>query len=236
MADSITMEALGTGSVVTVQNAFNFVFWIVMGLVGIGIMAFIAIKLWERFTYKIHVTVRKELGDVHVKDEDWAKKVTDNDGNYFFRYKKLKKYSPVINDKYMVIVKKKLFGLFPNSYRGFDAYLKDGKIIPMVMNKAYAYGERGDLRVEHVSLTGIDYDAFNFLQSQVKSNLAKYTRVDRLMQILPYAGLFLVVIAFIIASALYAKHIETVVERIVGFTQQATATILDKVSGTQVIT
>lgn len=218
-----------------VQGFMNIVFWVIAALIGIGLIIFLFIKIRQRMTYNILVRVRMEAGDVPIEWEDRAKKVIDGEGNYFFHYLGLNKHSPVIKDKYLHIIKKKRLGIIPYSVLGFDAYLKDGKIIPMELNRVYEYDQEGNLIIREVSLTGIDYDAFNFLQAQIKANIARYQKIDRLLQLAPYALLLLVVIAFIVGMVFYTQHIENVAKTILGVAEKATNNIIEKANLAQII-
>lgn len=221
-----------------VQSAVNSVFWVIVALIFLGVIAFFAWKLIRKLIlYKYHVSIHRKVGEIAIKEEDKARKILDNEGNYFFHYLRLNKKSPVVHDNYLKIVKKKGLLGFPMSLLGFDVYFTDGKVIPMMTNVAFSYSPNpGHLVISHVGLTGIDYDAFNFLQSQIKSNLQKYQRIDRLMQMLPYVGLFVVVMGFILGMIFYTKHIETVVKDILGFTQQTAQKALENQGITQILT
>jgi hypothetical protein len=203
-----------------VQSAVNFVFWAIIALICIGVFGYILYITLKKMSYKLDVTTHKKVGDIAVKDTDRAKKITDGDGNYFFHYLKLNKKSPIVKDSYLKIVKKKWLGIFPMSQLGFDVWVQDGKVIPMDYNFLTKHSERGIVSYEKVALTGIDYDAFNFLQSQIKLNMAKYQRQDKLMQILPYAALFLVIMAFILGMIFYTKHIENISMNILGYAKE----------------
>ena len=218
-----------------VQGFMDIVFWVVAALIGIGLLIFLIIKIRQRLSYNILVRVRMEAGDVPIEWEDRAKKITDSEGNYFFHYLGLNKQSPVIKDKYLHIIKKKRFGIMPYSVLGFDAYLKDGKIFPMELNRLYEMDESGNVTIKEVSLTGIDYDGFNFLQAQIKANIARFQKVDRLLQLAPYALLLLVIIAFIIGMVFYTQHIENVAKTILGVAEKATSNIIEKANLAQII-
>lgn len=212
----------------TVQAASMYIIVGFLAIVLTGIIGFLLYRLYIRMTHKFHVTIYKKVGDVEIKSTDWAKKYQDEFGNYNFSYYKLKKKSKVIEDEYFRIVKTKMLGLFPSSNLGFDAYYINGKIIPMQINKAYSYNDNGELEITNVSLTGIDYDGFNFMQQEVKTILQKYERVDKWLQIMPYAAMFLVIVAFIVGSAIYAKHIENISMNIIGVSKQIAQQNVDK--------
>lgn len=223
MVDAIT--DLITPSTEQVQSASNFVLWLVAGLVVLCIVGYLIYMFFTRMQYNYHVTIHRKVGEIAIKEEDKARKIADNQGNYFFHYLKANKKSPTVKDHYLKIVKRSsFFGLLKKSMLGFDAWLQDGKIIPMDTNIAYKYvwsdNPGWHLEMAQVSLTGIDYDSFNFLQSQIMANIKKYQRIDKLMQMLPYIGLFIIVMGFIIGMIFYSRHIENVAQTILGFSKE----------------
>lgn len=217
------------------SQIFNVSFFIIFALFFLVILFFVVKFIFNRMSYNIHATIYKEMGNIQIKEEDYVKKITDSEDNIFFHFLKLNKKCPVIKDKYLKIVKKKRFGIIPYSQLSIDLYYKDGKIIPMEMNKLYKIDENNNITIEEVTLTGIDYDAFNFLQSQIKSNIERYKRTDRLLQLAPYALMLLIVIAFIVGVIITTKHYETIATNIMKTAEIASQNIIDKASSVQVI-
>lgn len=221
-----------------VQGVMNVVFWIILGLFVFGALAFILYRLWKFSTYIYDITILQEVGNIEVLEKDIAKKMTDDEGNYLMHYYFSNKKSRVLPDKYRKIAKSyywfDFLRLFPQSKISYFVYMKDGKVIPMDINKNYSNVD-GKLILNNVSLTGMDYDTFNFLQSQIKANITRYQKVDKLMQMLPYIALFFVVMAFILGMIFYTQHVEKLARDILGFAQQSTNQILDKAANMQII-
>jgi hypothetical protein len=213
-------------------NAFmGTMFWIIMGIFILGLFAYILYKTKQRMEHTISATIYTQIGNAEVKDEDWAKKVYTGEGRYLFHYLNLNKNSPLILDKYMKIVKKKRFGIFSYSVKGFDAFLKDGKIIPMDLNKRY----NEDGTITDVALTGHDYDAFNFMQSELEAFLIKKQKIDKLLALAPYGALLLIIIAFIVGQTLYTKHLETMSQIWLNSAKASIDSIVNQIGNLQVI-
>lgn len=221
MADSTFLSNLNLNvSTMQVQSFMGIVFYVILAGLFIFVLGLLLRKLYNNLTYTTHVTIRQEVGDIQISQEDRARKIEDGEGNYFFHYLKLNKKSPVIKDEYMHIVKRfRFFGLMPYSMLGFDAYLIDGKVIPMETNKYF--DDKGELKA--VTLTGIDYDAFNFLQSQIKANIARFQKVDKLLQFAPYMLMVLIVISFIVGMVFYTQHLENVAKIILDYSTKKAA-------------
>ena len=219
-----------------INNLSNSIFYIIIGALVFGLLIYILWQWRQRTLHNIHVTIHKQVGDSIVVDEDFAMKQYTDDGNYIFHYFFSNKKSPVVDDKYMKIVKQYKFGLrlpfTTSSSLGFDAYYQDGKICPCEMNKVYNPETK---KLESVSINGIDYDAFNFMSNEITAYQLKKQRVDKLLQLAPYALMVLVVIAFIVGMVLYTKHLETMSGIWLQSVQKSTESIIDKIGSLQVI-
>lgn len=236
----VSLNDIFTVSTTEVQSYVNFAFWIIIALIAVLVVGFVLWKVLQRLSYPYYVTVHKKVGDMVIKFDDLAKKVTDSSGNYYYHYLGLNKQSPVIKDSFLKIVKKNFMVFIPMSKPGFDVWLQDGKIIPMHTNKAlnweYSDNPGWHLVPESVAMTGIDYDAFNFMQRQLEHNRAKRVKEDRLWRMMPYIGLFVIVVAWIVGNILYGQHIENVAKTILGYANQAAQKGLENNNIIQTIT
>lgn len=203
--------------------------WIVFGVLGGSVVLYLAYRIYQRSTYKIHITVYKKAGNATIKEQDWAKKFIDQGGNYRFHYLRLNRRSPMIDDKYLNFVRKKWLFIFQKSYPNYDVYYTNGAIYPLPIVTSIA--EEG-VRIE---LQGIDYDTYNFIQQEVKTLQIKHQRTDRLLGILPYVGLLLIVIAFIVGTAINNQHMEKMAQLWLNSAKDAAQTLVDKIAGTQII-
>lgn len=210
-------------------GAWTIMVYIALGVLGTAVILYLLYRLWERFTYTIHITVYKKAGNATIKEEDWAKKFIDQGGNYRFHYRALNRRSPIIDDKYLNFIRKKWLFFFQKSYQNYDVFYTNGAIYPLTVKTYYEKDK------ERIVLEGIDYDTYNFIQQEVKTLQIKHQRIDRLMGILPYVGLLLVVVAFVVGTALNNQHIEKMTEIWLNSAKTAAQNIIDKVAGTQII-
>lgn len=235
MADQLIPSNLLNYKPLEVQGYANTALFIFLGLFGCCLILFGIFKIMNRIKHNIHVTIHKKIGNATLKEEDWVMKEYGSDGKYVFHYYYVGKRSPVISDTYMKICKKfmfwDLFRLFPRSYLSFDSFFVDGKLIPMGTNMML--DEKGDW--SEISLTGINYDEFNFIVSEIDSYIVKKQRQDRFLTLLPYALLILIVISQVVGNMLWGQHIENVVKEIIQYATKSTTSIIDKAAGVQII-
>ena len=205
-----------------VQNVVNFVWYIVLGIIAIVILGAILYKVYQHLTYTYRVLVYKKVGDTEIVSEV-AVKETKLEGNYMFHYKGLNKYSPVIDSSYMRIVQKsQLFGLMKKSYLGFSIFLDGVSIFPIKVQT-------------NPGLVPINIDQFNYIQSRIKANHQKYLRTNNFIAMLPYIGLGLVVVMFIVGMIFYTKHIENISAFIINSAKDQAAQILESSGTVQVL-
>ena len=204
-----------------VQNIVNFFYYIIIGVIALVLFLFVLYKIYQKLTYNYRVFIYRKVGDIEIVEMDNVKRVKMG-GNYMFHYAKLKAYSPVINSKYFRIVKSKLFGIIPQSFLGFNVYMDGVSIFPMAVT-------------QNPGLTPINLDLFNYMQSRLKANQQKYIKQSVIMQMLPYIGLGLVVIMFIVGMIFYTKHVERVAQMILKATQTVATEALESGGVVQVI-
>lgn len=177
------------------QQYVNFMYYIILGILGVLLITFIIYKLYQWSTYNYVVFIYKKVGDALVKTIDKAKQVR-LDGNYMFHYMGLNKYSSVVDPKYFMLFSSKQFGIFPKTTMSFSVFQYGEKIVPA--------------HVGNPEIIPIDIDVFNYLQSRIKANQAKYSKTNLLLQLAPIIGVGLIVIMFIVGMIFYTKHIENI--------------------------
>lgn len=218
MVDALTFQPTTAG----VSNVVNFVWYLVIGLITLTIIGVILFKIYQAMTYNYRVLVYKKVGDTELISEVAAKETKLND-NYMFHYKGINKFSPVIDAGYMRIVQKShLLGLIKRSYLGFSVLLDGVTIFPIKVQS-------------NPGLVPINIDQFNYMQGRIKANQQKYVKTNQLMQMLPYVGLGLVVIMFIVGMIFYTKHIETISAQILNAAQSQAGQILESGAAVQVL-
>lgn len=203
-----------------VQGYVNFFWYVILGVGGAILLAFIVWKIWQWSTYKYHVFIYRKIGDAIVKTTDAAKQ-TKLDGNYMFHYRDLNKYSPVIDPKYFHLYTAKQFFFFKKTMLCFEVFQYGEKIIPA--------------HVTNPHIIPIDLDEFNYLQSRIKANMTKYQKSNLLLQMAPIIGVGLIVIMFIVGMIFYTKHIENIASMILGNAQQIAQKGLEATGAVQVV-
>lgn len=201
-----------------IQSIVSVVFYMVIGLILAAIFAYMLYKLYQNLTYPYHITFHEKVGKAVISFEDKAKEVQEDD-NFYFHYKGINKMSDMWHPKFQTIVRRRTFlGLMKQNFKGYNLYKEGKKIVPMV--------------VATNSIEPFDMDNFNFVQSQVKTIIRKYTKQHMLVQLAPIIGVGLVVMMFIIGMIFYTKHIETISQNILS-TASAKATEILQYAGVQ---
>lgn len=231
MPDSQTLLPSVNYTPQQINTFMNYVFWAIIALLVVVVLGIIIWKVWQRMKYTLAVNLHRQVGDTIIVEQQMARKLYTGDGRYVYHFIPMNKKSPVFEDKFNKLIKRPaLFGLRQNTYIGFDAYLKDGKIIPMDTNKKYL----PDGGILNVSLTGIDYDMTNFIKIEIDDYYQKKQRVSALMQLLPYLTFLILVIAWIVGMMLYTKHVEALTKDILQFGQNTVSNIVEKIGTIQV--
>lgn len=236
MADETTQQLLGANFNYTpaqINTFMTYVLYVIIGMLILAIIGFFLWKMWQKSQYKLACNLHKEVGNTVITEQQMVRKMYTADGKYCYHYIPMNKKSPVFEDSFNKIIKRPggLFNLFqPYTYVGFDAYLKDGKIIPMQYNKKFNENETVE-----VSLTGIDYDMTNFIKMEVDDYYNKKQRVSALMQVLPYIVFLILVLAWIVGMVMYTKHIEKMVEQMMAFGKSTVDIIVKQIGTIQVI-
>lgn len=206
------------------QSIATAIFYSFLGLIMGLIVLFLLYKLYRRMTYNIKVTVFERIGNSEIQYDALARQVKDEAGNYLIHYMGIG-YSPVWKDlaDYMRNVKTKMFGILPQTMKGFSVYKVDEKIVP--------------LKVQHnPGFEPIDKDMFNYMVTRIQANIAKYQKKSQLMQLLPIIALGMVVLAFILGSIFWGKHVENIATNILGTAGSTAQSILESSGATQVLT
>lgn len=205
----------------TVQGVSNIIFYILAGLIGLVVLCILVWKIVQRFTYNYSVFVYRKIGNSEVIFEDGAKQVKLDD-NYFFHYRGLGKYSPVITSQYMRLRVKKFLGIFSKSVLCFNVYQAGESIFPIAFTN-------------NDQLKPINIDLFNYMQSRIKANQQKYQKNEMLMRILPYVAIFFVMIAFIMGSFFWGQHVENVAKMIMEKAASIASKTLETAGAGQVV-
>lgn len=215
-----------------VNTFLNYVFWIIVAVLALVLIIFFVWKLWQKLQYRMSVNLHREVGSNVIVEEQRVRKVYTADGKYAYHYIPINKKSPVFHDSYNKLIKRPAwFGLSQKVTIGFDAYLKDGKIIPMKYNKAY--DENGEEYA--VALSGVDYDMTNFLKMELDDYYEKKKRTNALMQMMPYIALMVVIVTFILGTILNNQHTEKMVEQMITFGKTSVNSIVAKIGEIQVL-
>lgn len=219
-APPVTLPSVNTASV---QTASNMIFMVLVGLIAGGLVLFVLYKIYQRMTYKYRVTVIEKVGKGEIEYTTYAKQITDADKNILIDYLGVGQSSKWDNfADYLRSVKIKTFGLIPGSVKGFSVYKIGEKIIPLKVDS-------------NPGFVPVDYDMFNYMQYRVRANIAKYTRENKLMQLLPIIGLGMVVLAFVLGSLFWGKHVEAVATKILSVAAEQSTKILEAGGALQVI-
>lgn len=204
-----------------VQGVVNFLWYILLGMIGLGVLIFILIKIYQKLSYNYSVDLYKKVGETEIVFEDKARQVKLA-GNYMFHFMNINKFSPVIDSKYLRIKQKKFLGIFSSSKLHFSAYLYGESIFPIAVQ-------------DNPGLVPINIDLFNYMQSRLQANQQKYTKVNQLMQLLPYLAVGGVIMMFIVGMIFYTKHIETISMQILGAAKSQADNILTSSGAVQIV-
>lgn len=232
MADTQTLPNVNFNpSPQQVDNFMGYVLWALIGLIALVVIGFVIWKIWQRMSYKMTANLHRKVGNNVLVEPQSVRKVYTNDGKYMYHYIPINKKSPIFEDRYNKLMKRPAwFGLMQKTVIGFDAYVKDGKIIPMDYNQNYVNGQAVE-----VSLTGVDYDMTNFIKMELDDYYLKKQKNSALMQLMPYIALLLVIMAWIIGMVLYTKHVETIAHDILNFGQTTVNTITEQIGKIQIM-
>lgn len=215
-----------------VNTFMNYIFWAIVGILVVFIIGFIIYKVWQKRQYTLAVNLHRKVGDNVIVEEQWARKLYTSTGTYVYHFIPMNKKAPVFEDKYNKIIKRpSFFGLRQNSFIGFDAFLKDGKITPCTYNNQYD----SEGNCTEVSISGIDYDMTNFIKIEIEDYYNKKQKTSAIMQLMPYIAFLILIIAWIVGMMLYTKHVEALVKDMMGFGQNTVSTIIDKLGTIQVM-
>lgn len=220
MVDSSVIGSVTQYNPQAVQGVANSIFYVLAGLIAGGILLFILYKIYQRFTYNYTVTVIEKVGSGDIQYTTKAKEVKDSANNHMLHYLGIG-YSQRWTEfaDYLRSVKGTMLGIFPTVSKGFTIYKIGQKIIPVKVQS-------------NPGLIPIDYDMFNYMQWKVIEIRTKYTKEDKLRQMLPIIALGMVVLAFILGSYFWSKHVENVAAMMLS----KAADIATKYSGAQIIT
>lgn len=200
-------------STMQVQGVVNFFFYIILGMVALIVFVWLLFALYTKLTYNYHVFIYKKVGDTEIVFEDQAKQVKLQ-GNYMMHFRKMRKYAPIVDQKFMRIVQKPLLGIIPNSKIGFNAYLYGETLFPLAVKP-------------NPGLEPINLDMFNYMQSRIQANQQKYVARNALMQLLPYVALGGVILMFIVGMIFYTKHVENIAKSLIGLTESSIDQIIE---------
>ena len=245
MADVIQEGLSRMGIGMPQINPGQWMTYAAFAMIGMVIVVAIIILIWQiylRLSYNIPVVIHKEAGNNIVVDTtlDWVKKKTVGE-DILFNYRNLKKNSPVFEDKYLRLIKYKDI-LGTKTRLGFVVYYKDGAINVMDYNKVVVQDEEGKISIADVYLSGIDYNKYNLIKSEVERIRLKHKRKDMLTEMAPYLLMLLIVVSWIIGNVIYGNHIEKVVTQILSYGQSTVAQsqtlleqLIDKIGASQVV-
>jgi len=182
------------------QSTVNTIFYLIAGLAAVGIVLYIVWKVKNNWSYNIKVSIDKKVGNAMINFEDKVKQIK-MDEKYYYHYLGINKYSPVFDSSFLrIFQKQELFG--KKTYLGFNAFIDGESIFPVKY-------------IANDTLQPINLDLFNYLQSRVKHNHDKFTKMNLLMQYMPIIGVTAVIIVFFVGMIFYTKHVETIAKVII---------------------